>query len=91
MKKIKILIVVGTRPDAIKMAPLYLEFKKNLKFETLLCSSGQHLQLLNQAMAIFDLKPDFELKSMTQNQSLSNLATNLLNIFTDLYSEIQPD
>jgi len=91
MHKVKTLIVVGTRPDAIKMAPLYLEFRKNHKFETLLCSSGQHLQLLNQALEIFDMRPDFELKSMTENQSLADLTSSLLNKFTDLYTEIRPD
>jgi UDP-N-acetylglucosamine 2-epimerase (non-hydrolysing) len=91
MKTIKALVVVGTRPDAIKMAPLFLELKKNRKFDTYLCSSGQHLQLLNQAMEIFGIKPDFELKSMTENQSLSGLTTNLLYKFTDLYSEVKPD
>jgi UDP-N-acetylglucosamine 2-epimerase (non-hydrolysing) len=91
MKKNKALVVVGTRPDAIKMAPLFVEFKKNQNFDTYLCSSGQHLQLLNQALDIFDLKPDFELKAMIENQSLSGLTTNLLNKFTDLYSEIKPD
>jgi UDP-N-acetylglucosamine 2-epimerase (non-hydrolysing) len=88
---IKALIVVGTRPDAIKMAPLYLELKGNPNFQTFLCSSGQHLQLLNQALDIFNLKPDFELNVMIQNQSLVGLTSNLLDKFSELYSEIQPD
>jgi UDP-N-acetylglucosamine 2-epimerase (non-hydrolysing) len=91
MDKIRTLIIVGTRPDAIKMAPLYLEFRKNSKFETLLCSSGQHFQLLNQALEIFDMTPDFELKSMIENQSLAELTSILVEKFTDLYIEICPD
>lgn len=84
-------MIIGTRPDAIKMAPLYIELKSDSKFETLICSSGQHLQLLDQALEVFDLKPDFELKAMTKNQTLSELSTNLLDKFSKLYTEVNPD
>ena len=87
----KALVVVGTRPDAIKMAPLYLELKNNPRFQTFLCSSGQHLELLNQALNIFNLEPDFELKVMTESQSLNGLTMNLLGKFSELYSMLKPD
>jgi UDP-N-acetylglucosamine 2-epimerase (non-hydrolysing) len=91
MKICKALVVVGTRPDAIKMAPLYLELKNNPSFQTFLCSSGQHLELLNQALNVFKLKPDFELKAMTEQQSLNGLTSNLLGSFSALYSKLKPD
>ena len=91
MKPIKVLIVVGTRPDTIKMAPLYLELISNPTFKTFFCSSGQHSQLLSQALEIFDIKPDFELNSMTENQTLTELTIRLLNKFSKLYSELNPD
>lgn len=91
MIPIKVLIVVGTRPDTIKMAPLYLELISNPTFKTFFCSSGQHSQLLSQALEIFDIKPDFELNSMTENQTLTELTIRLLSKFSRLYSELNPD
>jgi UDP-N-acetylglucosamine 2-epimerase (non-hydrolysing) len=91
MKKFKVLIIVGTRPDAIKMAPLYKEFKNNPKFETLICSSGQHNHLLSQALKIFEIVPDFELNVMTENQNLTGLTTLLLNKFSELFEKVNPD
>ena len=91
MQKFKILIVIGTRPDAIKMAPLYIEFKSDPRFITLICSSGQHLQLLDQALDVFKIKPDFELKAMVENQTLAELTNTLLDRFSELYKEVKPD
>jgi UDP-N-acetylglucosamine 2-epimerase (non-hydrolysing) len=91
MHPLKFMIVAGTRPDAIKMAPLYLELKDNPKFQTYICASGQHSQLLAQALEIFEIKPDFDLKVMTENQSLTGLTIRLLENFSNLFSKIMPD
>ena len=91
MQQFKILIIIGTRPDAIKMAPLFIELKSDPRFITLVCSSGQHLQLLDQALDVFRIKPDFELKAMTENQTLVELTNTLLIRFSELYMEVKPD
>ena len=91
MQHFKILIIIGTRPDAIKMAPLFIELKSDPRFITLVCSSGQHLQLLDQALDVFRIKPDFELKAMTENQTLVELTNTLLIRFSELYMEVKPD
>jgi UDP-N-acetylglucosamine 2-epimerase (non-hydrolysing) len=91
MRKKRILFVVGTRPDTIKMAPLYKELKGEPSFDVMLCSSGQHSQLLNQALDVFSIIPDFELRVMKERQTLSDLTSVLLKKFTELFSETKPD
>jgi UDP-N-acetylglucosamine 2-epimerase (non-hydrolysing) len=91
MNQFKILVIIGTRPDAIKMAPLYIALKNDQRFLTLLCSSGQHLQLLDQALEVFKIKADFELKAMVENQTLAELTNTLLDRFSNLYRESSPD
>jgi UDP-N-acetylglucosamine 2-epimerase (non-hydrolysing) len=91
MKQFKILVIIGTRPDAIKMAPLFIALKNDQRFITLLCSSGQHLQLLDQALDVFKIKADFELKAMVENQTLAELTNTLLDRFSNLYRESSPD
>jgi UDP-N-acetylglucosamine 2-epimerase (non-hydrolysing) len=73
------------------MAPLFIELKSDPRFITLVCSSGQHLQLLDQALDVFRIKPDFELKAMTENQTLVELTNTLLIRFSELYMEVKPD
>ena len=68
--KTKILLIFGTRPEAIKMAPLFKEFKKNLKlFDTKICITAQHREMLDQVLEFFDIIPDFDLDVMKPNQT----------------------
>lgn len=74
----KILIVFGTRPEAIKMCPLVLELKRRNKFEVVVCVTGQHKQMLHQVLDIFNIKPDYDLAVMQENQSLFDITNNIL-------------
>ena len=75
----KIVLVFGTRPEAIKMAPLVLEFKKHPKeFETLVCVTGQHREMLDQVLTLFDIQPDFDLNIMQPNQDLYDITARIL-------------
>lgn len=79
MTKKKILIVFGTRPEAIKLAPLIYELKKNTsQFETTICVTGQHREMLDQVLHFFNIQPDIDLKLMTHNQSLAELNAKIL-------------
>jgi UDP-N-acetylglucosamine 2-epimerase (non-hydrolysing) len=91
MQKKNILIVIGTRPEGIKMAPLYLEFVKNTTFNIKLCVTGQHKEMLNDVLSFFEVKPDFELNIMRPNQSLSNITANILLGLESVISEFKPD
>ena len=77
MKKIRLGIIFGTRPEAIKLAPLILKIKNNKNFEAIVINSGQHSLMLNQVLKLFELKPDFNLKVMRKNQNLSDLTSVL--------------
>lgn len=91
MKK-KILIVFGTRPEAIKMAPLVYEFKKNEdKFETKVCVTAQHRQMLDQVLDFFKITPDYDLNLMKDNQTLSDITINVLKGMDDVLSEFKPE
>ena len=70
---VKNLIIVGTRPEAIKMAPLVKEFKKNSEFITKVCVTSQHGEMLNQVLDFFEIIPDFNLNLMKPNQDLNSL------------------
>ena len=67
----KVMLVFGTRPEAIKMCPLVKEFQKHpTEFETIVCVTGQHREMLDQVLTIFDVKPDYDLNIMKQGQNL---------------------
>ncbi|KAF5081537.1 UDP-N-acetylglucosamine 2-epimerase [anaerobic digester metagenome] len=87
----RILILIGTRPEAVKMAPVAMELHKRANFDTLLCSTGQHKEMLNQALRDFGLQPDRDLAVMTERQSLASLSAALLPALDRLYEEEQPD
>lgn len=87
----KILIVVGTRPEVIKMAPVYLEFNKHPDLEVLLCATGQHSDLLNIALEDFDLSPDYRLELMQHGQGLGSLTSRALTGLEKIYNEVKPD
>lgn len=91
MKK-KILLVFGTRPEAIKMAPLVKEFQKHLdKFETIVCVTGQHREMLDQVLRLFNIKPDYDLNIMQQGQDLYDVTSRVLLGMRDVLKEVKPD
>lgn len=86
------MLVFGTRPEAIKMAPLVKEFQKHAdKFETIVCVTGQHRQMLDQVLAIFDIKPDYDLNIMKQGQDLYDVTARVLTGMRDVLDEAKPD
>lgn len=88
----KIMLVFGTRPEAIKMAPLVKELQKYKdKFETIVCVTGQHRQMLDQVLEIFDIKPDFDLNIMKQGQDLYDVTARVLTGMRDVLEEAKPD
>lgn len=88
----KIMLVFGTRPEAIKMAPLVKEFQKHSdKFQTIVCVTGQHRQMLDQVLDIFDIKPDYDLNIMKQGQDLYDVTARVLTGMRDVLKEAQPD
>jgi UDP-N-acetylglucosamine 2-epimerase (non-hydrolysing) len=88
----KILIVFGTRPEAIKMCPLVKEFKKYPSdFETVVCVTGQHREMLDQVLRIFDVVPDFDLNIMKQGQDLYDVTSRVLTGMRDVLDEVKPD
>lgn len=87
----KVLVFVGTRPEAIKMAPVYKELKLRKGFNPILVSSGQHKEMLAQALTSFDLAPDIDLKVMTSGQSLSGMSARLFEAIDGLLEKEEPD
>lgn len=88
----KLLLVFGTRPEAIKMAPLVIEFKKYPKeFETLVCVTGQHRQMLDQVLNLFDIVPDYDLDIMMKGQDLYDITTRVLTGMRDVLIQCKPD
>lgn len=88
----KIMLVFGTRPEAIKMAPLVKEFQKNDKdFETIVCVTGQHREMLDQVLHIFDIKPNYDLNIMKQGQDLYDVTARVLTGMRDVLKECQPN
>ncbi|MFA7448005.1 MAG: UDP-N-acetylglucosamine 2-epimerase (non-hydrolyzing) [Weeksellaceae bacterium] len=90
--KIKNLIIFGTRPEAIKMAPLVHEFQKFLNiFETKICLTAQHREMLDQVMDFFELQADYDLNLMKPNQTLNGLTSDILLELKPILDEFQPD
>ena len=88
----KIMLVFGTRPEAIKMAPLVKEFHKHPDtFKTTVCVTGQHRQMLDQVLEIFDIKPDYDLNIMKQGQDLYDVTARVLTGMRDVLTEVKPD
>lgn len=91
MKK-KIMLVFGTRPEAIKMCPLVKEFQKRAdEFETIVCVTGQHREMLDQVLKIFEVTPDIDLNIMKQGQDLTDVTVRILNGMRDVFKECHPD
>lgn len=87
----KILVIIGTRPEAVKMLPLVKELKRYKEFETLVCFSGQHETLANNVFELFDVMPDYRLSNFSNGLSLNEMTSILLNYFDDLFKTISPD
>ncbi len=86
------MLVFGTRPEAIKMAPLVKEFQKNPQdFETIVCVTGQHREMLDQVLHIFDIQPDYDLNIMKQGQDLYDVTARVLTGMRDVLNECKPD
>ena len=88
----KVMLVFGTRPEAIKMCPLVKEFQKHAEdFKTVVCVTGQHREMLDQVLQIFDVKPDYDLNIMKQGQDLTDVTAGVLIGLRDVFKECRPD
>lgn len=87
----KVLTVFGTRPEAIKMAPLVKELEKAEGIESVLCVTAQHREMLDQVLELFQLKPDYDLNIMKPNQTISMINSNVLNGLDEVFNKEQPD
>ena len=87
----KVMLVFGTRPEAIKMCPLVNELKTRKEIETVVCVSGQHRQMLDQVLEVFDVVPDYDLSIMKEKQTLFDITTNILNNIKAVLEKVQPD
>ena len=90
-KKIRVAVIFGTRPEAIKMAPLVLELKKHSYFEPVVIVTAQHRQMLDQVLDLFEITPDFDLNLMKPNQNLWSLTSEILMETKKIYEEVKPD
>ena len=91
MKKIKVMTIFGTRPEAIKMAPLVNELKQDEAIETIVCVTAQHRQMLDQVLRIFKIVPDYDLNIMKERQTLAQITSNVLNGIMSVIEDAKPD
>lgn len=87
----KVLFVFGTRPEGIKMAPIIKEIQKRNKFECYTCVTGQHREMLDQVLEIFDIEPDYDLNIFKKGQSLTDVTTKTLKGLEEILDELKPD
>lgn len=88
---IKVMTIFGTRPEAIKMAPLVKELKSRKEIECIVCVTAQHRQMLDQVLETFEIKPDFDLNIMKPGQTLSDITSRALNGVEEIIKEVKPD
>ncbi len=91
MEKIKVMTVFGTRPEAIKMAPLVKELEQREEIESIVCVTAQHREMLDQVLARFDITPQYDLNIMQQRQTLSSITTRALTGLEEVMNEAKPD
>ena len=91
MEKIKVMTVFGTRPEAIKMAPLVHELARSEYTEPIVCVTAQHREMLDQVLDIFKIKPDFDLDIMEQRQTLATITEKALRGLDDVLLEAKPE
>ncbi len=87
----KVMLVFGTRPEAIKMCPLVLELKKRPELKTVVCVTGQHRQMLDQVLKAFDVEPDYDLSIMQERQTLFDVTVNILERIREVLEKEHPD
>ena len=87
----KIMLVFGTRPEAIKMCPLVNELKTRKNVETIVCVTGQHRQMLDQVLSVFGVEPDFDLSIMKDKQTLFDVTVNILDGIKTVLEQVKPD
>lgn len=87
----KVMLVFGTRPEAIKMCPLVNELKLRANIQTLVCVTGQHRQMLDQVLTVFNVVPDYDLSIMKDKQTLFDITTNILNRIKEVLEKEKPD
>ncbi len=91
MKKIKVMSIFGTRPEAIKMVPLVKELESRKEIDSIVCVTAQHREMLDQVLETFKIKPDYDLNIMKQGQTLGDVTTRALNGLENVIKEVQPD
>ena len=91
MKKIKVMSIFGTRPEAIKMAPLVKELECRKEIESIVCVTAQHREMLDQVLETFDIKPNYDLDIMKQGQTLSDITSRVLTGLENIIKEDKPD
>ena len=91
MHRLKTLCVFGTRPEAIKMAPLALQLAADERFDAKVCVTGQHREMLDQVLSLFDLKPDYDLNIMKPGQDLTDVTAGILTSLKPVLAEFKPD
>jgi len=87
----KVMLVFGTRPEAIKMAPLVKAFEKSDSFETVVCVTAQHREMLDQVLELFEITPDYDLDIMKPGQNLYEVTSNILLGLKEVFEEVKPD
>ena len=87
----KVMLVFGTRPEAIKMCPLVNELKTRKKIKTVVCVTGQHRQMLDQVLDVFDIKPDYDLSIMKEKQNLFDVTISILEKIKEVLEKEKPD
>jgi len=91
MRKIKVLTVFGTRPEAIKMAPVVKELEKRIETESIVCVTAQHREMLDSVLEVFQIAPDYDLDIMTEDQTLTTITNKILVEFDKVVKEVKPD
>lgn len=91
MKKIRVMSVFGTRPEAVKMAPLVKALEKHSEIESIVCVTAQHREMLDQVLELFDIKPDYDLDIMKERQTLTGITTRVLEGMEKVLDEAKPD
>ncbi|WP_127837092.1 non-hydrolyzing UDP-N-acetylglucosamine 2-epimerase [Clostridium prolinivorans] len=91
MEKIKIMTIFGTRPEAIKMAPLVKELEKHKEIESKVCVTGQHREMLDQVLELFNIKPNYDLNIMKTKQTLTGITCRVIESLEELFNEYTPD
>ena len=91
MKKIKVMSIFGTRPEAIKMSPLVKELESRSEIESVVCVTAQHREMLDQVLETFNIRPDYDLNIMKQGQTLADVTTRALNGLEEVIRDTKPD